>query len=170
MPPELRRVIIGEFSSIDPMNQAGLLRTRWPDIGDRALLPAVVHLAASRDSWIRAQALGPLLELDPDRARELAIAEILNPASTAGVDVLLNLPDQTIPQIEQPLLAQLAQMSLPRDALRYRTRVKLLARYATGAITAKMEQLYADWQRNPGDREIGAAISAYLDRWRVTPP
>ena len=169
VPPALRRVIIEDFSSIDPRDQAALLQTRWPDIRDPALLPAVVQLAASRDSWIRAQALGPLLELAPGRARDVFIAEMLNPASTAGVDVLLKLPDQTIPQIEQPLLAQVARMSLPRDASRYRSRVKLLARYATGAIAADMERLYADWQRNPGDREIGAAISVYLDRWRVTP-
>jgi hypothetical protein len=77
---------------------------------------------------------------------------MLNAASTAGVDLLLNLPDQTIPQIEQPLLAQLAGMTLPRDTVRYRTRVALLARYATGAIVADMERLYADWQRSPQTR------------------
>jgi hypothetical protein len=168
IPPALRQVIIEDFSSIDPVNQAALLQTRWPDIRDPALLAAVVELAASRDSWIRAQALGPLLELAPGRAREVFIAEMLNPASRAG-DVLLKLPDQTIPQIEQPLLAQVARMSLPRDSLRYRTGVALLARYATGAIVADMERLYADWQRSPADRAIGAALKAYLDRWRVTP-
>jgi len=150
------------------MDQAALLQTRWPDIRDPALLPAVVQLAASRDPWIRAQALGPLLELAPGRARDVFIAEMLDPRSMAG-EVLLKLPDQAIPQIEEPLLAQVARMSLPRDARRYRATVKLLARYATGAIRADMERLYVDWQRNPGDREVGAAISAYLDRWRVTP-
>lgn len=168
VPPALRQVIIEDFSSIGPMDQAALLQTRWTDIGDPALLPAVVQLAASRDSWIRAQALRPLLELAPGRARDVFIAEMLDQASMAG-DVLLKLPDQTIPEIEQPLLAQLARMSLPRDAFRYRARVKLLAQYATGAIAADMERLYADWQRSPGDREIGATITAYLDRWRVTP-
>jgi hypothetical protein len=169
IPPVLRRVIIEAFSSIDPRGQAALLQTRWPEIRDPALLPAVLQLAASRDSWIRAQALDPLLEFDPSRARDVFIAEMLNPASTAAVDVLVKLPNQTLPQIEQPLLAQLARMSLPRDAWRYRNMLKLLARYGTEAIAADMARLYVAWQRNPGDREIGEAIKAYLDRWRATP-
>ena len=93
---------------------------------------------------------------------------MLDIGSTAG-DVLLKLPDQTIAEIEQPLLAQVARTSLPLDAFRYRAKVKLLARYATAAIASDMERLYADWQRNAADGEIGAAFTAYFARWQITP-
>jgi hypothetical protein len=169
IPAAVRQAVVEEFAGFGDFDAGSILQNYWPYVRGPEMLPHVVRLAASRDSWPRAQALGPLVDLDPDRARPIFVAEMLVGRLSMVPDVLLRLPDATLPEIEQPLLRLVdALRSGPRAQQAFlilRQKLTFLARYGTRAIRAEMQRFYADWQRDPTDRSLGAVLEDYLSRY-----
>jgi hypothetical protein len=73
----VRQAVVEEFAGFGEMDAGSVLQNYWPYIRGPEMLPHVVRLAASATRWVRAQALGPLAELDADRARPIVVAEML---------------------------------------------------------------------------------------------
>jgi hypothetical protein len=167
VPAEIRQAILDDFAGFSDTEQGVLLQQYWSYIRDPQMLPHLQRLARSGDVWARGQVFAPLLDLDPDLARPVFIEDMLNRFSRGG-DVLLRLPDVALPDIEQPLLAILRPLVAspqPQDRSVIRQKLTLLARYGTAAILSDMQRFYADWQRDPTDRQLGPILEGYFRKY-----
>ena len=81
-------------------------------------------------------AIRRLYELRPDEARDLVIAEIRHPEKQLRFDTMAILRDETLPEVNQALAAQ-----LEAGARQYSVD-QLIARYATGDIVQRVEAVY----------------------------
>jgi hypothetical protein len=166
LPAVVRKVVIDEFAELDPMTQSYLVEQHWKDIRDPKLLPALESMLASPDQWVREPPMAAILDIAPDRARPLFIAEMLRPRPLNS-SAFLELRDQTLPEMDRPLFDQitrLAASSNERDRYELKDKTTFLARYASAAILADVQQLY---ETRGSELEQGTRVNlhAYLDRW-----
>jgi hypothetical protein len=94
--------------------------------------------------------MGHLYELDPARTRVLLLEDMTRPAPRLPYAVLSLLTDATLPQLDQPLAANLEHQENLRTE-------ELIARYATGAILERVRGYYAK-----RDREMRARTSSNI--------
>jgi len=166
LPPVIRTILVDEFADLEPTTQGHLVQQYWKDIRDPKLLPALEGMLTSSDDWVREQPMAAILDIAPDRAKPLFIAEMLRPRPV-NHDALLELRDQTLPEMDGPLLEQiiaLAASSNPRDKYSLRIKTGYLARYASAAILPDIQQLY-EARGSQLEQEVRVNLHAYLDRW-----
>src|SRR6185369_16619068 len=97
-----------QFGELDPKTQASLVQSHWKEIRDSALLPHLEKLATSEDPWVYDIPLKAILDLSPERATPIFIAEMLGPRWVISDDVFFQLPDATLPELDDPLVKQIA--------------------------------------------------------------
>lgn len=166
LPAAVRTILIDEFDELELTTQADLVEQHWKDIRDPKLLPALEKMLTSPESWVRDTPMAAILDIAPERAKPLFIVEMLKPRpDDAGA--FLELRDQTLPEMDRPLLDQitvLAASSDPRDKYLLRTKTKYVARYASAAILTDIQQLY-EARGSQLEQETRVDLHAYLDRW-----
>ena len=166
LPPIIRAILVNEFADLEPTTQGYLVQQHWKDIRDPKLLPALEGMLSSSDDWVREQPMAAILDIAPDRAKPLFIAEMLRPRPV-NHDALLELRDQTLPEMDGPLFDQiiaLAASSKPLDKYALRIKTGYLARYASAAILTDILQLY-EARGSQLEQEVRANLHGYLDRW-----
>ncbi len=137
--------IASAFGALAPPRQLELLQTFWEHMKTPAMvrpLEALVEQPDRRDSgMLRALAIQRLYELDPRAGRPHILAEIRRPQ--AGGDATLAkalslLPDESLPQFDETLAARLEATDSPTISMDAR----LIARYSTAAILARVKAVY----------------------------
>jgi len=144
---ESRQMVIEHFEGLTVFAQENLLEQHWNLLRDPVLIPTLKRLLTSTDRMtqgIHRSLLKRLIDLSPDEARPFVIREINWPV--VDPEVLGALPDQTLPEVDQPLLSQLrALVKLGRNGEFFFTqKVAVAVRYATSNIYPDMLALYND--------------------------
>ena len=99
------------FFALPSETQNTLLGYRWKLIAGPAMLPVVRRIfednsrTGTRD--LRTLALRRLYELSPDEGRRLILNEIRRLRPRVGIDALKILPDETLPELDEKLVANL---------------------------------------------------------------
>jgi hypothetical protein len=163
---ESRQMVLEQFENLSVFEHESLLERYWNVLRDPSMIPVLKKLLGSTDRMsqgIHRTLLKRLLDLSPDEARPYVIAEIKTPQSLVDPEILGSLPDQTLSEIDQPLLTQLR--ALVRGGvyteLWFTRKVAVGVRYASSAIYPDMLAMYTDnvKQLSAGSR---AALLAYL--------
>lgn len=166
LPAAVRTILVDEFAELEPMTQGYLVQQHWKDIRDPKLLPALEGMLTSSDSWVRGQPMAAILDLSPERAKPLFIAEMLKPRPD-DTEAFLELREQTLPEMDRPLLEQITALAAspnPRDKSLLKTKTKYVARYASPAILTDIQQLY-EARGSQLEHDTRVNLHAYLDRW-----
>lgn len=147
---QARRVLISQFDSLHPYDQEYLLRMKWDDLRDPALLPVLKKMLGSTgmaSKNIHDTALKRLLEIAPEEAKPFVIAEIRDPRSLVDREILGSLPDKILPEVDAALLDQIRQFATTQQiVLRIflQQKAALAARYASKTIYADLLQIYRE--------------------------
>jgi hypothetical protein len=126
--------------------QSELLAYQWRRISGPAMIPVLRRIYdAVPDTIYPAPGLaGPaverLYELDPAQGRRLILTEMARPFPRLPVSTLSVLPDATLPDMEEKLMANL-ELS-PGHAEKHAVE-ELIARYATAGILGRVKAFYA---------------------------
>ncbi|MCW3058276.1 MAG: hypothetical protein JWQ02_97 [Capsulimonas sp.] len=164
-PAEVGSILIAEFGALTPIEQYSLLLNYWrPYLQSPKMLEVLRTLYKNpqgrSDYEIRDHrtiALRRLFELSPKEGRQLILAEIQSPHPQVNTDLLVNLPDATLPKIESTLAANLSAGG-DTDTI-----ALLIQRYGTRAILPQVKAFYGDkddeWSCAPK-----AALLAYFLR------
>jgi hypothetical protein len=147
-----REILLREFDSLELSDREYLLRVRWENLRDPSLVPALermIAFASGRSNHgTRAAALTRLMEFDKQRARPFVVAELRDVGSFLDVDVLASLDEETLPEADEALLAQiraLAALGPGGDFGQLRQKALLAARYASPAIYDGLMETYVTW-------------------------
>ena len=111
VPAEARRVVVEEFDQLDVSDQRWLVQSRWRDLRDPSLLPALRQLVAGRDPTGRGPLIEALRDLSPADGRAAIVAEITNPKATTDLSLLQSLPDKVLPEVDTTLLTQVQTLA-----------------------------------------------------------
>jgi hypothetical protein len=150
--PEILRALVESFADLPENSQRTLLSMHWPRIASPGLEPLLRRVAASPGA-ARDFALLRWYEVNPETGRQ-AILERLRRADIGSESrVLMLLPDETLPELDDALAAAL-EHDKPVEAL--------LARYATAAVLARVRA----WAGANPSRACGP-LAAYF--YRVDP-
>jgi hypothetical protein len=163
---EVRRILVQQFDSLHPFSQEHLLQQYWEQLRDPALVPSLKRMMTSTGAAknLRGTALRRLLEMTPDEVRPYVIAEIRHPSSLVDPELLAKLKDESLPEIDAPLLEQirvLAESNQPAADVFLRVKAALLVRFATANIYRSVLELYQS-TRTKLSRDSRAGMLAYL--------
>jgi hypothetical protein len=164
---ESRQIVIEQFENLSVFGHESLLERYWDVLRDPSLIPALKRLLGSTDRMtkgIHKTVLKRLIDLSPDEARPYVIAEISDPRSLVGPEILGSLPDKTLPEVDQPLLSQLRALAKTGDVrmdLWLKQKAAVAVRYATSSIYPDLMTIYTE---NLKQLTISsrAALLAYL--------
>ncbi|HEX6285249.1 MAG TPA: hypothetical protein VFZ71_10260, partial [Pyrinomonadaceae bacterium] len=119
-----------------------------------------------RQEELRSTALRRLNELSPDEGRRLILVEIRRPKLRVDREVLRLLPDETLPELNTVLLANLE--AAHRGGNWYIDGIsELIERYATDEILSGVRAVYESKSAGRWDCRTQAALLAYF--FRVAP-
>ena len=153
---DARNVLVQQFDSLPPFTQDWLLRAFWEQVRDPALIPSLKKMLTTTgigQQSMHETALLRLLEMAPDDVRPYVVAEIRNPDSFLNVQTLGKLKEDSLPEVDAPLLEQIRQHTQApnnRDRVLLKSKTQLLARFATDSIYPELMQLY---------QEVGPTLS-----------
>lgn len=155
---EAIRALTDSFADLPESTQHSLLTINWPRIASPSIAPLVKTLA-SGSSPMRDAALERLRELDQEAARRIATdrirrGDVVRNAAGSDPRPLLNLPDKTLPDLDNAMLTAL-EHGKPVDLL--------IARYASKAA---LPRVLSFMERSPGSI-CSSGLLAYL--FRVQP-
>lgn len=159
-----RRILISQFDSLHPFDQEYLLRMKWDDLRDPSLIPSFKKMLATNgvaSKNIHDAALKRLIEMSPEEARPFIIAEIRDPNSLVDREILGSIADETLPEVDADLLAQIRQLAAAParvNFVRLQHKSALAARFASKAIYADLVDIY----RNAGDKIPPEAVPGFL--------
>jgi hypothetical protein len=145
---EARNILVQQFDSLHPFTQEWLLRVHSDQLQDPVLIPSFKKMLTTTgigEKNMHETALRQLLEIAPDEVRPYVIAEISNPNSFLDVETLGRLKDESLPEVDRPLLEQIRKLAPSRsnrDVVSLRPKTQLLARFATASIYTELMQLY----------------------------
>ncbi len=151
--PGLSRQIAPLFDAL-PQNRSGplehLIRYEWPHL--KADAPADVLLATLLRLWdkqtvpqwgpryeLSNDILRRIHELSPEQGRALILKEIANPRPCANGETLGILPDATLPELDDVLLANLQKTGADSETIMF-----LIERYASPKILPQLKVRYAN--------------------------
>jgi len=147
---ESRQIVIEQFENLSVFGHEQLLERYWDVLRDPSLIPALKKLLASTDRMtkgISKTVLKRLIDLSPDEARPYVIAEISDPRSLVDPEVLVSLPDKTLPEVDQSILSQLralAKMGGPMADIWLKQKAAVAVRYATSSIYPDLMTTYTE--------------------------
>lgn len=142
----LTALLVESFDSLPAEAQLELLESRWPMLDHEAMKPLLPKIAqrdtshphslqvnAYQANELSAAALRRWWEIDPGAARPAILQEILRPDPRFGDELLGLLPDETLPEADQPLVDHLTT----RTGNEQHT-ASLIFRYATASIESEV--------------------------------
>ena len=149
----LRQLLLASWDSLPIRKRNELIQYRWEQIGGAEFLPVLRAIVASEpnrnhdmDRFDRGAALRRIYELAPVQGRELILREVVAPKGDIDVGVLGMLSDRELPQLDQPLVANL------RSGTGSDLEFQLVARYASQRtfplIKAVYEPRRGEWACN----------------------
>jgi hypothetical protein len=152
--------LLETWDQLPVRQQTDLLEGVWQTIKTPAILPVLKRAAQDKEADLAGIAIRRWFELDPDGARSAIISEISRPKPRLGVRRLGILPDQTLPEVEQPLVDHLRG---EEDSESGANIAALIARYAGAAILPQvLKTLDAQIGKCRGD--VQAPLLAYILR------
>lgn len=170
----VRRAALDEFAHMDELEQSMLIETRWKEIKDPALVPALVAMLDSKAKDANHHdSLERLIELDPERARPYVVRAICDPHESVQLKQLGGLPDATLPAVDNCLAAQMPGWMAPTHTSKGLPaapiyvgdeKMKAAARYATVALLPAATETLAALKGRIATQQEGAFV-AYLLRW-----
>jgi hypothetical protein len=148
--------LLDNFTLLPEETQRQMLTTYWPRIGSPDANPLLKSLAEGSGA-MRDLALARLLDIDPEAARAVILRRVGAADLSRGQQfphVLLQLPDKTLPEMDDALATAVEQGKFQADLL--------LARYASEAAYPRVRAL-----AEHNSHACGGGILAYL--FRVDP-
>jgi hypothetical protein len=164
---EVRRILIQNFDSFHEFDREYLLDRQWEQLRDPSLVPSLKKLLAysgPSTKNVYDTALLRLTELSEADARPFIVREIRDPRSLINLSVLTGLKDESLPEVDGDLLAQirtLASSAKVQDRLFLKQKGSLAARYATSGIYQELLEIYR-LNGNKIDPESRGTLLAYL--------
>lgn len=170
------------FNRLPLDDQLRLLQYQWKPIASAAMLPVLREVFkysyktgsnqpedlfnAFTQQDLRSTALRRLYELSPNEGRRLILREIRRPKLRVNKDVLRSLPDETLPELDTVLLANLEEGR--RNGNWYIDGIsELIERYATDEILSGVRAVYESQGPGKWDCRTQSALLAYF--FRVAP-
>ena len=173
-------VIPDVFSRLPKHAQVRMLQYQWKSIASEAMVPVLRGVykdalskpdnvdqedwfAFHRQEELRSFALRRLYQLSPEEGRQLILDEIRRPKPRIDGKVLRSLPDETLPEVDSTLLANL-EMAVKNGSRELDVISELIERYATDQILARLRGIFeapgaGKWACRPQ-----AALLAYFLR------
>ena len=168
---EVRQQLLAVWDDLSREAQQSLLQNNWPLLRDAAMLPILekalptpprpnLRSAADTDerNW-RTLLLQRLLQLSPTTGRKYLLSEMQRPSPRVEIATLLDLPEQTLPALDETWLDNLRHRhEFYTDTIRV---AQLVARYASPKIKTPLES----WSRqNVFGGDAQTALLAYFVR------
>jgi hypothetical protein len=130
--------LITDFRSLPSRMQGDLLVSRWNVIGSPAMLPILREIYALPlephvDQLLRDMAVRRIYELAPQEGRAIILSELARPYPYLSLSTLSMLPDRSLPELNDVLLARLNAGQVEDS---------LILRYATGDLVRQVELAY----------------------------
>ena len=162
------------FSQLRLDEQLRLLQYQWKSIAGPAMLPVLREVMnysytskqdnggfdIYRQEEIRSMALRRIYELSPDEGRRLILEEARRAKPRVNSDVLRLLPDETLPELNNVLAANLEEKG--RSGNGYMDEItELIERYATDEIATRVKTVF---ESRKLDCRSQAALIAYFLR------
>lgn len=135
----LSSALMNVFYDLPGDRQYSILAYRWKQIESPEMLPLLRQIyekPSPTNEELRDIALKRIYELAPDEGRQLIFKEIQSGHPRVRAKTLMLLPDQTLPELDETLAAQ-----IENDIDTYSA---LVARYATRSILPRIQAAYAD--------------------------
>lgn len=146
----LKQRLAKSFLHLTEDEQEGLLKNRWEQIRCAELesvVRKIVEAGSKHKEWrypgIFSRALLRYKEFEPEKARELIINDIKRPRPLLADKVLLSLPDESLPEVENVLVRNLLSQ---RESSPFKVPL-LIERYATARVLPEIIKFY---QKNKG--------------------
>lgn len=133
------------FLSLPRENQDLLLGFYWPSIGGPSMLPVLRQLyrnLSDGPSSTNDIVLQRIVELSPDEGRNLILDAIQSRDKRFRLDVLKRLPDQILPELDEPLAERLEKAERSGGGDDIYLISELVNRYATKAIADRVKKVY----------------------------
>lgn len=143
----LRTSLAQCFDLLASQTQSMLLEYRWAWVRTPALLPALRRLVEAEPGRpydkraLHAVAMRRLNELSPDEGRKLILREIQNPRISSDATVLGELPDATLPELDDVLVQNL-EKSRAEGFDQMCLCSHLVGRYASAAVLDRVKEVY----------------------------
>lgn len=152
---KIRTIIVADFDTYSLYSREYLAANYWDVIKDASLVPALVRMMGdtSGPPYVNAAstALQRLIELDPQKAKPFVVAMIKSDKLYPD-GMIDGLSEETLPDADTALLAQLNQHSAAHESVQFRKSALLVARYASPDIYYPLLNLYrqssSGWQRD----------------------
>jgi len=140
--PRLRASLASAFLDLAPAEQEGFLVDRWEMIRCPEMEAALGSILAADPHGDKAgdrasAALARLTELNPGKAGPLILEDLRRPKPRFSAKALCSLPDESLPELDDTLLAHCLDKRADLFAL-----APLVERYATPRILPKIIELY----------------------------
>jgi HEAT repeat protein len=149
-PPGLRQRLAASFLHLTEDEQESLLKHRWEQIRCKELesvVRSIVQGGPKHKEWrspgIFSRALLRYKEFEADKARAVILNDIKQARPMLANEVLLSLPDESLPEMEEILVQNLLAL---RETSPFKAPL-LIERYATARILPKVIEFY---QENKG--------------------
>ena len=167
------------FSLLPPERQSHLLEFHWKPIASDAMLPVLRRIfklgdgpplitmqdfinAYDREGF-RSMALRRLYELSPEEGRSIILDQIRSPKPRVNEGVLLSLPDESLPELDDVLATNL-QEAHTTQSVQPRLVSLLIERYATSKILSRVQTVYEVEAAGRVECASRAALLAYFLR------
>jgi len=164
------------FTRLPLDEQTRLLTSHWKTIANPAMVPVLREILKRPDDEqhlneiqeLRSIALVRLFEESPDEGRRIILDEIRHPTSRFKPKTLRSLPDETLPELDNLLAANLEESRGPKGTSDTEVVSMLIERYATDSILPRVRAVFDA----PGVGKWACAIQASLVAYflRVDPP
>ena len=161
---EARRILVQQFDTLHPYTQEWLLRMHWETLRDATQSSSLKKILAGSDRTAKSaheMALTRLMEIAPEEARPYVIGQIREPGSVVDPKILSALEDKSLPEVDAVLLEQIRQAMTStqnRDRISLRSKLHLLARFATESGYQELMELY----RTAGEKLDADARAGFL--------
>jgi hypothetical protein len=143
----VKPVVLEDFASMSTLEQRMLLETRWPELKDTSLEPALrVMLNQARPGLMGDpnDAIKRLVELDPQAARPYVIRYACDATISLQLKSVTALPDATLPEVDDCLSAILAQPWTRATQNSWKWKAELAARFATEKVVPAVRKGWTD--------------------------
>ena len=165
------------FKRLPRDDQRHLLEYQWKLIASPAMAPVLrdVLKYTYKNSYtleelidvfdgqnLRSLAVRRLYELSPEEGRRLILDDIRRPKPRFNQDVLSSLPDETLPELDNVLIANLEEAR--RTGAYTEVTSELIERYASDQILSRVRAVYDSRETGKWECRTQAALLAYFFR------
>ena len=164
---EVRRILVQQFDSLQPLSQDWLLRQHWELLRDPALVPSLKKMLKTTgmaSNHLHELALQRLAEMAPDEIRPYIVAEILDPNSFVDSKILGLVKDESLPEVDQPLLEQIRALATSAQSpaqVFLNIKAPRLVRFATEKIYQPLMELYQEVKEKLPPEARGALLAYF---------